>query len=62
VGPRAGLDEMEKKNSYPCRESKPGRQTRNPSLSRLLPNKIIDNIIFLNILIFMFSGVANAHS
>jgi hypothetical protein len=33
VGPRAGLDAVEKRRiSCPCRESNPGSQARNPSL------------------------------
>jgi hypothetical protein len=32
VGPRAGLDAVEKKKSCPCRESITGRPARSPSL------------------------------
>jgi hypothetical protein len=35
VGPRAGMNAVERKFCCPCRDSNSGRQTRSPSLYRL---------------------------
>jgi hypothetical protein len=35
VSPRIGLDSVKKRKILPCRESKPGRSARSPSLYRL---------------------------
>jgi hypothetical protein len=35
VGPRVGLDDVEKRKIVHCRESNPGRPARSPSLYRL---------------------------
>jgi hypothetical protein len=49
VGPRAGLDAMEKRKiSFSCRRSNPGRPARSPSLYRLsYPGSYVDEYKFL---------------
>jgi hypothetical protein len=56
VGPRAGLDAAEKKISFPCRESYPGRPAPSLSLYRLgYPSSLC--LFHLEGATLLFSGV-----
>jgi hypothetical protein len=59
VCPRADLDTVEKKKSYPCQESIPGRPGSSPSLYRLIIIIIIIIIIIMTFFIYVFTCVLN---